>query len=215
MSYRHTIQAGLESLHEIEQLLNDFPEKGNIPSIELDLVLQKIRNFYEILLMLRQQQDDSASQQPQEQVTSVSPGTEKPLADEKIQDTNHKETELKNTKQEKEAKILSDRFGSSTSLYDSIHDTVVQKSGESIGQAKPVVSIAAAIGINDRYTFIRELFNSDVSGFEETIRVLDEAANFNEAYNYMIQHFDWDMDSETVQLLLDLIRRKYITGKHE
>ncbi len=73
----------------------------------------------------------------------------------------------------------------------------------------------SAIGINDRFTFIRELFNGDTHAFEYAIKALNEAANFNDAYNYLMQNYDWDMDSDAVQLLLDIIRRKYITGRHE
>ena len=73
----------------------------------------------------------------------------------------------------------------------------------------------SAIAINDRFTFIRELFNGDSPAFEHAIKVLNEASNFNDAYNYMTQHYDWDMDSEAVQLLLDIIRRKYIISRHE
>jgi hypothetical protein len=51
--------------------------------------------------------------------------------------------------------------------------------------------------------------------FEQTIRILNDAASFNDAYNYMIQNHDWDMDSDPVQLLLEIIRRKFITGRHE
>ena len=81
--------------------------------------------------------------------------------------------------------------------------------------ARPVGNLMAAIGINDRFTFIRELFNNDAPAFENTLNILNEATNFNDAYNYMIQHHDWDMDSDAVQLLLEIIRRKYITGRHE
>ena len=121
----------------------------------------------------------------------------------------------KPSKAEKEATILSEKFSGRSSLYDSIHDAVSQRDGGPLGQVKPVRSIRSAIGINDRFTYIRELFSNDAAMYDNTIGILDDAANFNEAYNYMIQHFDWDMDSETVQQLLDIIRQKYITGRHE
>jgi hypothetical protein len=47
MSYRHTYAAALESLHEIEDLMKNFPGEGKIPSIEIDLTLQTLRNLYE------------------------------------------------------------------------------------------------------------------------------------------------------------------------
>ncbi|MBN2480505.1 MAG: hypothetical protein JXB19_02095 [Bacteroidales bacterium] len=259
MSYRYTIQAGLESLYEIEQLIKKFPQQGEIPGIELDLALQKIRNLYDIMLLLRQYQketkpenrpetkpdarpeikvetkpetkpDAGSESKPEtrpeikaetitdiqvEEVTARSTEDEVPVAKERTEDSASDISKAGEKKTEKEARILSERFSGRTSLYDSIHETVVQQNGGPIGQTSPVTSITSAIGINDRFTFVRELFNNDLTGYEETIKILDDALNFNEAYNYMIQNFDWDMDCETVQILLNIIRRKYITGRHE
>jgi len=53
MSYRYTLEAVLEGLHEIEDLIKGFPSDGKIPDIEIDLTLQKIRNLYELMLMMR------------------------------------------------------------------------------------------------------------------------------------------------------------------
>jgi hypothetical protein len=72
-----------------------------------------------------------------------------------------------------------------------------------------------AIGINDRYNFIRELFNNDTTAFEGAIKFLNDATSFNDAYNYMLLYFNWDMDSEPVQQLLEIIRRKFIKNRNE
>lgn len=215
MNYRHTIKAGLESLHEIEQMINEFSRQESIPAVEMDLVLQKIRNLYEVMLLLRQYKNETGKEPIKEEGTSRMTKDEVSPVKEQPGDSASKMPETTEIKPEKEARTLSERFGKRTSLYDSIHETVAQKNSGPVGQAKPVTTISSAIGINDRFTFIRELFNNDHMAYEETIKVLDEASNFNEAYNYMIQQFDWDMDGETVQLLLDIIRRKYITGRNE
>jgi hypothetical protein len=91
----------------------------------------------------------------------------------------------------------------------------VTKEDEALSHGKPVTDLLSAIGINDRFTFIRELFNNDTAAFESAVKILNESASFNDAYNYMIQRFEWDMDSEAVQHLLSIIRRKYIKGGHE
>ena len=75
--------------------------------------------------------------------------------------------------------------------------------------------MAKAIGINERFLYIRELFDNDAKKYEQAIQIINNAPNFNEAYNYMIREYTWDMDSEMVQELLEIIRRKYITGQHE
>ena len=231
MSYPHTIQAGIESLREIEHLLGRFSHEGFIPSIDLDLILQKTRNLYEVLLLLRQYQsasDENAGPGLAERVradngtpgqkTADAAETKSPLKDNPDVPAGVipvDKTPSWHEEEKHEKKILSERFTGRPSVYDSIHDSVMQKNGVPLGQVKPVSTILAAIGINDRYTFIRELFNNDPSAFERTIRSLDEATDFNTAYNYLTDQFDWDMDGEVVQSLLEIIRRKHIRARNE
>jgi len=201
MSYRHTMEAALESVHEVEDLLNGFPGNGNIPAVELDLALQKLRNLYELLLMMKKSPEMIA---PTPAPAASAPSA--PPADGGVPTSGGSAP--------KEAQILSDRFKDRTTLHETLHHSI-GKEGSTLSQAKPVLHLMTAIGINDRFTFVRELFNNDNAAFENTIQTLNEAANFNDAYNFMIQHFDWDMDSEAVQQLLEIIRRKFIKGRHE
>ena len=109
---------------------------------------------------------------------------------------------------------LADQFQGGTTLHESLHKKLT-KEEDTLAHAKPVADLLSAIGINDRYTFIRELFNGDSGKFESAVKFLNDATSFNDAYNYMLLYFNWDMESEPVQLLLDIIRRKFIKHKHE
>lgn len=82
-------------------------------------------------------------------------------------------------------------------------------------QSKPITSIAGSMGINDKFFFIRELFNGDADKFRETCIHLDETANFKDAYNYLDKNFEWDMNEEIVKQLLNLVKRKLITRENE
>jgi hypothetical protein len=212
MSYRHTLEAVLESLQEVGDLIRAFPEDSNIPAIELDLSLQKLRNVYELLLMMRQpavvqpvtdtatrDQLTAPAEKPGARVSPVIPAAPTEKVSPAPKDTGREQ-------------ILSDRFKGRATLHESLHQTLPK---ETLASGKPVSDLMSAIGINDRFTFIRELFNNDARAFEATLGILNDCASFNDAYNYMIQYHDWDMDSEPVQLLLEIIRRKYITGRHE
>jgi hypothetical protein len=255
MSYRHTLEAALESLQDIEELIKGFPENGDVPSIELDLSLQKLRNIYELLLVLKKPVDLSTVQSPV--IASVpvsapvSPAVSAPVSTSdsspasmsaSTPDSSPVSTPVtapvsapvpvsssartsmpvpepppvhsKPPVVEGGAQILSDRFKGRATLHETLHQNL-GKDGQYHSQGKPVENLMSAIAINDRFTFIRELFNGDSPAFEQAIKVLNEASNFNDAYNFMMQNYDWDMDSEAVQLLLDIIRRKYIISRHE
>jgi hypothetical protein len=236
MSYRHTLEAALESLHEIEDLVKGFPSDGNIPIIELDLTLQRIRNLYELMLMMKRN-DETAEEKAavaavaakktavaaavasgavaeEEKIKTVNKPLEKKVTVEGIAATTAPAAAPSAATAAPPPKTLADQFTGKATLHETFHQTLAQD-GETLAHAKPVSNLLTAIAINDRFTFIRELFNNDTGAFENTITILNDASSFNDAYNHMIQHFEWDMDSEPVKLLLDIIRRKFIKGRYE
>jgi hypothetical protein len=246
MSYRHTLEAALESLYEVEDLLKGFSEKNQVPPIEIDLALQKLRNLYELLLLIRgidilpqpakkpaatpekvtspvkeektpepPKQDKIQAAVPEVKVPDViTEKTHETVVDIKETHIEKKEETVKKSRAEKSMQTLADQFRDRTTLLESLHQTYAREP-EHAAHIKPVSDLMAAIALNDRFTFVRELFNNDKASFENAIAVLNNSANFNEAYNFMSQQFNWDMDSEPVQLLLDIIRRKFIKGRHE
>jgi hypothetical protein len=113
-----------------------------------------------------------------------------------------------------ERAILADKYKSNKRFINESLAAGREDVGSRI-QSKPIRNISSALGINDRFKLIKELFNGDKESFQNTIGVLDGASNFNEAFNYINATFDWDMEEESVQLLLDLVRRKFIVTQNE
>jgi hypothetical protein len=77
-------------------------------------------------------------------------------------------------------------------------------------QLKALKNIEAAIGVNEKFLFVRELFNGDTETFHKTIRILNNVANFNEAFNYIHSTFNWNLENAAAQKLLELVRRRFI-----
>ncbi|MDE6139602.1 MAG: hypothetical protein K2F95_01445 [Alistipes sp.] len=65
-----------------------------------------------------------------------------------------------------------------------------------------------AIGINDKFLMIRDLFNGDGQMFEDTITTLNEFDDLDECMIYIVENFAWNPDSDGAQLLMALIERK-------
>jgi uncharacterized protein YoxC len=99
-----------------------------------------------------------------------------------------------------------DQFKAQTSINDSI-----AKPEPSRTVRQPVRDIAKAIAINDRFLFIRELFEGDTSLFSQTIDKLNTMSNIDEAKKYMqtiVQQ--WDDTTEPAQLFLSIVQRRYL-----
>ncbi len=228
MVYKNTLEAVIENVKEIENLVSDFVNCEEIPAIEMDLTLEKVRNLYDILLMLKQSgQEKEISTENQKndksEESTAKAGIENientaETAEEVKKDTIPGEKENKKSQKPEEAeggKSISDRFKSESS---SIHDSFSKLQNDDLSsqlQTKPISNIADAVGINDKFTFINELFDGDTEKYNNTIDILNKVINFNDAYNYLMSNFSWDMDSPLVQKILNLIRRKLIINKDE
>jgi hypothetical protein len=237
MVYKNTLEAIIENVKEIDAMVSGFTGYDKIPAIEMDLALEKVRNLYDILLMLKQshlKEDKKITEQVPGPETA--PGTAdeseyrsisvEPEKDDNLDVTGDsakdKEPGKSGLQQEKPVetddsqKIVSDRFKSqSASVHDGFLKSEKYDDLSTKLKSKPIINIANAIGINDKFIFIKELFNGNEDTYNKTIEVLNNATNFNDAYNYLMGNFNWDMDSTLVQILLDLIRRKLITNKDE
>ena len=74
---------------------------------------------------------------------------------------------------------------------------------------RPVSSIQAAIGINDRFQYIRELFDGDNQKFLEAVKTLDSKQNIKEAVDYLRNNYKWKKN-ETSLKFVNLVKRRFI-----
>jgi hypothetical protein len=108
--------------------------------------------------------------------------------------------------------------------YKSLVDTFLEKEptkqspieGQSllskISQTK-IVDLKRSIAMNDRFTFIKELFKSDFDTYNRYINDLNGCENMEQAEQYLSQlktQYKWDEENETVQYFLSLIGRKFL-----
>lgn len=74
---------------------------------------------------------------------------------------------------------------------------------------RPVGSIQAAIGINDRFQYIRELFDGNNQKFLETVKMLDSKENIKEAVDYLRNNYKWKKN-ETSLKFVNLVKRRFL-----
>lgn len=71
-----------------------------------------------------------------------------------------------------------------------------------------VASIRGAIGINDRFLLIRDLFAGNADACDRTISQLDGFKDLDDALLYIHDNYSWNPDSDGAKLLVDLLTRK-------
>lgn len=97
---------------------------------------------------------------------------------------------------------LHEKIGSSKS-----DNSIIQKL-----QNSPITDLVKSIGINDKFLFIKELFNNNGEDYNEAIQLLNNFSSLPHAFDYLevlSQKHHWDETSSASLKLYDLIRRKF------
>ena len=71
-----------------------------------------------------------------------------------------------------------------------------------------ITEIRKAIGLNDKFLMIRDLFGGDANLYEDTITRLDEFDDLDECMIFIVENFRWNPDSDGAKLLVSLLERK-------
>ena len=80
-------------------------------------------------------------------------------------------------------------------------------------QRKPVSDLISAIGINDKFLFLNELFGGSMEKYNKSIRSLNSFSTLLGAKTYMSElqiEFQWDCNSDAYKKLSDLVERRFI-----
>ncbi len=240
MTAKKGIEELLSEFEKLKKIIIQYDDPGLIPKIERDILLTLMRDLYDKILALpvvtRDIEEPEKTTTPQKELTDTAKEQEERIefVDEKPSDEStvaktqqideineaqkkdEGETKRTDEKQKEKTKILAEKFqGGRQYIYESLTEKTSKQNISTKLQSKPISDIAASIGVNDKFKLIRDLFNGDAETYKKTIEILNNSTNFNDAFNYITSNFNWDMEDESVQFILDLVRRKFIVDKHE
>ena len=102
------------------------------------------------------------------------------------------------------SKILGENFYQKKSLNDIFSSS--EKEYPALGSK--IENLKTAIGLNDRFQYIRELFGNNTSKYEEAINKLNSLNKLEEAVDYLEQNFEWKKSDASLKFI-ELIKRRY------
>lgn len=116
-------------------------------------------------------------------------------------------------KEKKEDKpIIADRFSKVSNIVDEQIGTHRRDDDiSSVLKTKPVSNLKDAIGLNDKFLYIRELFDGNQARYEEAITRLNNSATLDDARSVIFSYVGEEEENEVVVQLLDLVKRKLMT----
>lgn len=74
---------------------------------------------------------------------------------------------------------------------------------------EPVGDLRRAIGINDKFLLIRDLFAGDGAAYEQALDGLNACADLDDCMIFIAEHYAWNPESDGARLLMELLERKF------
>ncbi len=97
----------------------------------------------------------------------------------------------------------------------SVSEFLAEKNSQILGSRvliQPISDLVTAIGLNDKFSFISELFNNNATAYDEAITRINRAVNFDEGM-WILQSYhttEWEINKETGNRLKDFVKRRFI-----
>ena len=182
------IEFGVNDNGEIEEEEKEEPEpKSTIESAELKAEPQP--GVREITIDMDDDDLEPVKASPTPEITDRPVMREIPKPEELVQ----------------EKSVVGESFQKERSLNDSIGET---KSTESPLNSGAISSLRASIGLNDRFLFIREIFNNNTDKYNTVIDHLDKLETIQQAVDYLKANLTLQKN-ETSMKFVDLLKRRF------
>lgn len=109
--------------------------------------------------------------------------------------------------------MLADRFNP---VNKSLSETIFESAANEVVGARialhPITDLSTGIGLNDKFSFISDLFSNSAVQYEEAITRINKAVNFDEA-NWILQKYqtsEWTQKQESLTRLKNFVKRRFI-----
>ncbi len=200
------------SLKEIYNLLNTLQKTDNV-IIEKDFAVSKVEEA-----LVESEEVFIEEDTIQEDIQTVADTIElvEEQQDKKIEDLEKTNEAVNNVldvepQSGEKNQILYDKFKTSnTSLHDKLHNNAEDTSIGNKFESNPVKDLKKAIGINDRFTYINELFNGNKIEYEVFIEEISKFEDKDSALSFFqntINNKHWDINKPSFKSLSSLINR--------
>ena len=175
--------------------ISDEPEMGGEKEIESVNVIKEQRDV----------ETDTGNEETGKQLQS-----EHDLAESETGDVSGSEAETHlRIEQDNEKKIIADRFNHlSSRINEKIAGTRKENGQSDHSRARPVNDLKEAIGINDRYYFVKEVFDTNQDLYGRVLDELNSAPSIEKAREIIAKSASESASNEAIELLMEVVKRK-------
>jgi len=193
----------------VEAVQEERLEKIPVPKSNKQEIKQELKNEEEKATVIEREEEKAPEhkEEKKEQTNIENPDkTPETIPQVEIEKAKIEEVELTKKETDEKRPTLGDSFSKEKSindLVDSEKTNLEQKLSN-----RPVNNIKTSIGINDRFQFIRELFDGNADTFSKAVAELDNKRDIKEAVEYLQTNFKWKKN-ETSLKFVNLVKRRF------
>ncbi len=228
MDLNATIDIIIKDLNEAREIIDDLKKYPGVPALQIELAKSKCKSAGDVIALLKNippdtvidpvitgSRDDSKEklellsdnirEMPQAETNKhlTDTGQVKERVIEKNQEVKHPGKKIA------ESTIIADRYSHLSSRFNQQLSSLKEEDEvPDVLKTKPLASLSDAIGINDKFLFIREIFNGNKEEYVQIIAKLENISNLSEARTLLMSCKGDDDENEAVRQLLDLVKRK-------
>lgn len=96
-------------------------------------------------------------------------------------------------------------------LADTLADTLARPRdvASELRLGEPLTDLRRAIGINDKFLMIRDLFGGDGAAYEEAIDALNGFEDLDDCMIHIAENYAWNPNSDGAKFIVELLERKF------
>jgi len=215
MDFNATIDIIIKDLEDARAIIDDLKKYEGVPVLQVELAKSKCKSAGEIIAMLKTMGDIEQVEvkvkaevkvkdevKVKEEVKAPQPQSSQPKPQPKPQPGPP-------IAEEKKIPIVADNFASAPNTFnDQLLSKNTDKDVTEIHKTKQISNLTEAIGVNDKFMFIREVFNNNKDAYLQAISKLDSIESIADARAVIMSYTGDNNENEAVTQLLDLVKRK-------
>ena len=189
MDFNATIDLIIKDLDEAVEIIDDLKKYTGVPVLQVELAKSKCKSAGEVIALLKSLGNNMS-------VISTPPPDEK------------KEKSKKAPEKKSESAIIADKFSHLSNRFNEQLGSMKSDDISDILKTKPLTNLSEAIGVNDKFHFIKEIFDGNEDAYIQAISRLDHAESLTDAKAVIMSYTGDSNENEAVKQLLDLVKRK-------
>lgn len=236
MDLKENLKNLSKDIQDIGKLVENLKNNSDVSTVELDFLKVRIHDLYDsvvgvswqmkldksgdiirdgepadeqnVIIEKPEERKETAEERIVEEVEIQDPGDE----EEKVDFLKEKQEDIllqPSSKVREKTNVLSDKYQNRQNYRNEALKN--EKPAQDIASKyhdQPIQDIGAAIGINEKFRYIRELFDGNSTLYNKTINSLNTVESEADAIRYLQENFSWDMEEKLAKRLMDLTRRK-------